>query len=254
MNAADDNAADDLSTSWGNSPRYHGHRRARPPVRRRLVLAAVVAGAGTAVVALFTVLAPPPPGRSVAVPSSGAALPTDAGIPSPSGPAQPSPGPGSSASWRPVPQPPLPSSASSPTTAPVSFPPVTYEAEAAANTLAGSARVASYDGASGGRIVRNIGAWGGDPAGTLRFEGVTVPADGTYTLRLFHVNLNDEPSRTAVIAVSGGPSVVVTVSGGATCCATATVTIALRKGANQITFGNPNGHAPSIDKIVISAS
>jgi hypothetical protein len=117
--------------------------------------------------------------------------------------------------------------------------------------LAGSARTAGYDGASGGRIVRNIGHWGDDPDGTLRFEGVTVPADGAYTLRFFHVNLNDEPTRTAVITVSGGASVVATVRGGGTCCASSVVTVTLKKGANQITFGNPNGHAPSIDKIVI---
>jgi len=101
--------------------------------------------------------------------------------------------------------------------------------------------------------VRNIGKWDRKtPAGTLRFNNVTVPADGTYTLVFFYVHLDDQPNRTAVITVAGQEPFSVSVVG-ATCCASRTVLVALRKGSNAITLGNPAGHAPSIDKIVISA-
>jgi alpha-galactosidase len=133
---------------------------------------------------------------------------------------------------------------------------VTYEAEAPGNDLGGTASVDRYPGASGGRIVRNIGAWYGGwygprKAGSLRFTGVTAPVTGTYLLSFFYVHLDGEAVRTAVIAVSGSPPVTLSVSGGANCCAVARLRITLRQGANTVTFFNPTGHAPSIDKIVI---
>jgi len=136
---------------------------------------------------------------------------------------------------------------------PSPFGPVTIEAEALTNRIAGSAWVDSYPGASGGSIVRNIGNWDRkSPLGTLTFN-VTVPAAGTYTLVFFYVHLDDEPDRTAVISVAGQATISVDVVGSATCCASRSVTVTLRKGANAITFGNPDGHAPSLDKIVIRA-
>jgi len=38
---------------------------------------------------------------------------------------------------------------------------------------------------------------------------------------------------------------------GSACCASKTIIVTLRKGSNAITFGNPDGHAPSLDKIII---
>jgi len=137
-----------------------------------------------------------------------------------------------------------------PTKSSAPFTPVAYEAEAATNTVSGSAHVSTYPGASGGKIVRNIGAWGG-AAGVLRFGSVTVPADGTYTLAFFYVHLDDQPSRTAVITVAGQDPISVPVTGGSICCVTKVITVVLTKGANVVTFTNPGGQAPSIDKIVI---
>ncbi|GAA3205837.1 hypothetical protein ACFO1B_33820 [Dactylosporangium siamense] len=136
---------------------------------------------------------------------------------------------------------------------PVTFGPVTYEAEAPGNTRGGSAWVDRYPGASGGSIVRNIGDWGSrDGDGFLRFENVTVPVAGTYTLRLFHVNIDNERTRTAVVTVAGRDPQRVTLTGGSTCCTGSTLKVQLRKDGNTITVSNPDGHAPSVDRIVLS--
>ena len=112
-----------------------------------------------------------------------------------------------------------------------------------------------YPGASGGQVARNIGNWkGAREAGWLRFNTVTAPRTGTYLLTFFYVHLDDETARTVVVQVSGSAPVSLTVTGGATCCAAARQRIVLQQGANTITFTNPDDHAPSIDKIVISAS
>ena len=136
---------------------------------------------------------------------------------------------------------------------PGQFGPITYEAETNANTLAGSAAVVTYPGASGGSIVRNIGDWGiGSGPGTLRFENVDVPAAGSYSLTFFHVNIDNERIRTAVITVDGIDPILVTITGTSTCCLSTTIRVTLKQGRNSITFSNNSAHAPSIDKITIS--
>jgi hypothetical protein len=131
--------------------------------------------------------------------------------------------------------------------------PVTYEAEAASNALTGSAFAGRYQGASGGRVVENIGRWSGGP-GTLRFNRVTAPTAGRYTLTYFFLHVNGEATRTVTIVVSQSQPITVTASGGSTCCARQVVTVFLQAGPNAITFANPRGHAPAIDKIEISAA
>ena len=44
------------------------------------------------------------------------------------------------------------------------------------------------------------------------------------------------------------------MTGTDTCCSAAHLRITLRQGSNTITFSQPDGHAPSLDKIVVSAS
>lgn len=132
--------------------------------------------------------------------------------------------------------------------------PETYEAEAPANTLLGSARTSVYPNASGGVIVQTLGTWGGTVGeGALRFNDVIAPASGTYALTFYYAQPNDEPTRTAVVTASGSGSVSVTVAGNATCCSAQRIRVELDAGANSVTFSNPSGHAPAIDKIVISA-
>jgi hypothetical protein len=144
--------------------------------------------------------------------------------------------------------------ARTPSPRPKPFAPVTYEAEAPGNTLSGSAWVDSYPGASGGRIVRNLGRWAGTRVpGSLRFNGVTVPVAGTYTLTFFYVHLDNEQRRDVDITVAGSAPVQLAVDGSSTCCASRSLRVRLAAGGNAITFTNPDDHAPSIDKIVISA-
>ncbi len=134
----------------------------------------------------------------------------------------------------------------------VSMAPVTYEAEAPENILAGSASRSAYPDASGGQIVHGLGNYQKpEGPGALKFA-VAVPAAGTYVLTFYYVHLNGEPLRTAIVSINDDPSFPVTVSGSAICCATASVNIKLRAGANTITFTNPESHAPSIDRIVLS--
>jgi hypothetical protein len=135
------------------------------------------------------------------------------------------------------------------------FQPIGLEAEEASAELSGPAEVVAYTGASGGRIVQNLGRIGpgAKRTGTLTFPGVTVPGDGRYTLTLYLVNNGTGGSGTVVVTVAGGGSVSVSAPGGGDCCIRTAVTINLRKGPNSVTVGNPDGRAPSLDRIVISA-
>jgi hypothetical protein len=131
--------------------------------------------------------------------------------------------------------------------------PATYLADAPANTLFGSARIQTYPGTSDGVIVHTLGNWGKEIGeGALRVNDVVVPATGAYALTLYYVLPNTEPIRSVVITASGSTSVSVTVAGNAICCSRQMVRVDLNKGTNSITFSNPAGHAPAIDKIVIS--
>ncbi len=132
-------------------------------------------------------------------------------------------------------------------------PPMTYEADAPANTLFGSAVARTYPGASDGVIVQTLGNWGtGVGEGALRVNDVMVPGTGMYALTFYYVLPTNEPTRSVIITASGFGSVSVTVAGNTTCCSSQIVHVVLDKGINSITFSNPKGHAPAIDKIVIS--
>lgn len=133
------------------------------------------------------------------------------------------------------------------------FAPATIEAEAPTNRLSGSARVDAYPDASGGRIVHGLGNYHKPQGpGVLRFN-ITAPVDGTYTLTFYYVHLNGDGVRTAVITVDSDPPVSVSVAGSLFCCRSRSLPVHLRSGYNSIAFGNPTDHAPSIDRIVISA-
>lgn len=131
--------------------------------------------------------------------------------------------------------------------------PVPYEAEADTTTVGGSAWVYPYPNASGGHLVRNVGDWHSRRGpGWLRFNAVAVPVDGTYALTIHAAHLDGEPARTVVIATDSGGSHTIVVAAGSRCCATVTVPVRLRKGANRVTLSNSRGRAPAIDRIVVS--
>jgi hypothetical protein len=216
--------------------------------RRRMLLLFIAAG--LVVTAIFVVGAlrtgngtDRRGGGAVGVTYTGSAPPAEAS-PAPSGSAAPSPTATPPESLTPTVAKPPP---------PVRYGPVTIEAEDPANTLGGSARVAKYPDSSGGEIVRNIGDWDtSDGDGVLRFEDVDVPVAGTYTLKVFHVNLDNERTRTAIVTVGGESPVSLTINGSSACCSVSGILVQLRKGRNTITIANPDGHAPSMDRIELS--
>jgi hypothetical protein len=133
--------------------------------------------------------------------------------------------------------------------------PITVEAEASANTLSGTARTVTYSGASGGRIVMQIGDWGGrENDGTLRLNNVTVPAAGSYRLTIWYVNVDTfgEQNTHTVLVTVGGRTTSVTATSGQRCCVSTAVTVTFASGANTVTFTNPTSRAPAIDKVVVS--
>ncbi|MFI5914512.1 hypothetical protein [Dactylosporangium sp. NPDC051541] len=230
--------------------------------RRRMV--ALVAASALVVVAVLAVGVlltddtdrAPLVGRSANYSADAAVpMPGETGGPAGQSPAlSPAPSASSSAAG-PTTAPPEGTATSGPTGAPkpVRFGPVTIEAEAAGNAIGGSAWVDRYPGASGGRIVRNLGDWDDRRGpGILRFEDVSVPATGTYTVTVFHVNIDNEPRRTLVVAVNDEQARSFALRGGSTCCTASTLRLDLRKGRNTIAFGNPSGHAPSLDRIVVA--
>jgi len=223
-----------------------------PPThrRRRWALAGIVAVLlllPTALIVSLDSMGHAP--RTASIPSIGAVSLGATG----SGPASPAGTSASTAGSAPSSPAGVPPVMAGTTRPPVRFGPVTIEAEAPGNALHGSAWVAPYPGASGGNIVRNIGNWGDRRGpGILLFQDVTVPVDGAYTLTFFFVNIDNEPARTAVITVLGGEAQSVPVQGSSICCLPASVRVTLRGGTNIVTFGNETGHAPSIDRIVLS--
>jgi hypothetical protein len=137
------------------------------------------------------------------------------------------------------------------------FSTITVEAEAGPPTvsLIGSAQVTTYKGASGGRIVEDIGNWGaGQPPGALRINGVTIPTAGRYQIAIYYTNAKSPGNRDAVVSGTGAQPVTLTFSGGRNCCGVRTVVTTLSAGTYSITIANPTGMGPSIDKVVITAA
>ena len=138
-----------------------------------------------------------------------------------------------------------------------------YQAEAAGNTLAGTAVVVSDSAASGGSYVGWLGA---GAANTMRFNSVTASAAGRYRMVVSYANgeLGDGATnynsnivdRYAEISVNGGTAQKVFFRNtlGWSNYWTTVVDVDLAAGANTITFGNSSsGYAPNIDRIQIAA-
>jgi len=139
-----------------------------------------------------------------------------------------------------------------------------YEAEAAANTRAGTAVVVSDSAASGGNYVGWLGA---GAANTLRFNSVTASTAGRYRMVVGYANgeLGDGATnynsnivdRYAEISVNGGTAKKVYFRNtlGWSNYWTTVVDVDLVAGANTVTFGNSSsGYAPNLDRIQIAAA
>jgi alpha-galactosidase len=125
--------------------------------------------------------------------------------------------------------------------------PVTVEAEAAGNTLAGAAAIATCSTCSGGAKVRFIGN------GAANYEtigNVTAGSAGNHQLTITY---EVDGTRTLDVSVNGGAPVAVPVTGTSwSAPARTTVTVALAAGTNSLTFSNPSAYAPDLDQISVS--
>jgi hypothetical protein len=125
-----------------------------------------------------------------------------------------------------------------------------YEAESAANTVAGGAGVASCSTCSGGAKVGFVGE-----GGTLTFNGVTAPSAGTYQVTIAYCD-GSATGRQATVSVNGGPAQTLsfTPTGSFTTVAAMTVPLALAAGANTIEFANPAAYAPDFDRLIVASA
>jgi hypothetical protein len=235
--------ADSWTEDSADEERYQGRRRAEVRSRRW----PRVAG-GLVLLALIAVGAwvwwPTPPGRGSQLALTPSAAPdTDT-----ADPGQTSAAPGA----RPSMSDPAPTARA---TAEPAFATLTVEAEAGPPlvTLIGSAHVTTYNGASGGRIVTNIGNGGSGLPGALRINDVTIPRAGRYQIAVYYTNAQSPGSHNAVVNGAGAQPIVVTFSGGRKCCGVRKISVTLAAGTYSITIANPNDTGPSIDKVVISA-
>lgn len=152
------------------------------------------------------------------------------------------------------------SPAAAPTRAPAVPPPApadpntgpvftSYEAEAAFRV--GAVRVDALAGASGGRIVQNVGR---DPAGRiglLVFTKVAAPRTGRYALTVDYVSAE---KRSAAILVNDAdrPTVVEFAGNGSwTAVQHQTLTVDLVAGFNTIAFDNATDVTPRLDRITV---
>jgi hypothetical protein len=137
-------------------------------------------------------------------------------------------------------------------TASAATPPLatSYEAEAAANTIAGGAGVTSCSTCSGGEKVGFVGE-----GGTLTFNGVSAPSAGTYQVTIAYLD-GSATGRQADVSVNGGPAQLVqfTPTGSFSTVGTMTIPLALTAGNNTIEFSDPSAYAPDFDRMVVAGA
>ncbi len=123
--------------------------------------------------------------------------------------------------------------------------PVAYEAEDPANQLAGGAVISDCTDCSGGAKAGYIGG-----SGTMAFPSITAPADGSYLLTIDYVAADS--SRLAKITVKGRTTWLNapgTNDNDWNTPQTVQVMVDLQAGENKISFGNPDGSAPDLDRL-----
>jgi hypothetical protein len=137
-------------------------------------------------------------------------------------------------------------------TASAATPPLatSYEAEAAANTIAGGAGATSCSTCSGGSKVGFVGE-----GGTLTFNNVSVPSAGTYQVTIAYLD-GSATGRPADVSVNGGAAqpIQFTPTGSFSTVGTMTIPLTLNAGANTIEFSDPSAYTPDFDRIIVAGS
>ncbi|MET8149952.1 CBM35 domain-containing protein [Actinoplanes sp. NPDC049668] len=120
-----------------------------------------------------------------------------------------------------------------------------YEAESPRNVLGGKARPLPRDDASDGLVVRFVG---NGEANFLRFTGLTVPASGTYNVRVHYIS--GEP-RGATVLVNGRlvENLTFPASPDWYTVDALVLPLTLKAGANTIEVRNDTDYAPDFDRI-----
>ncbi|HEY2521690.1 MAG TPA: NEW3 domain-containing protein [Streptosporangiaceae bacterium] len=123
-----------------------------------------------------------------------------------------------------------------------------YEAEAAANTLAGGAVVSACSTCSGGSKVGFVGE-----GGTLTVNNVDVPSAGTYRVTLIYAT---DGVRPGIVAADGGAGQTLSFpsTGSFNTPGALTVSLALNAGANTIELSDPSAYTPDFDRIIVAAA
>jgi hypothetical protein len=123
-----------------------------------------------------------------------------------------------------------------------------YEAEAAANTLAGGAVVSACATCSGGSKVGYVGN-----GGTLTFNNITAPSAGTYRVTLLYAT---DGVRPGLVSADGGAAQTLSFpsTGSFNTPGALTVSLALNAGANTIQLSDPSAYAPDFDRIIVAAA
>jgi hypothetical protein len=206
-------------------------------------------GLALGALAIIALNGPTAAGKPGAGPGAPPAVPASIGDDNGGSSVEPSPSATATPSPSPHPQTP-PATSPQPTQLRPAQPPMSYEAESAANVLGSGARVDRMKRASGGLAVYGIG---GPNQGTLRFTGITATTSGVYALTVFYRNPDGTP-RSARITVDNRLGTTLDFPHTEGCCVqTRSTTIRLTAGiGNTIEFANPVSPAPDIDRITIA--
>ena len=128
--------------------------------------------------------------------------------------------------------------------------PRAYEAEAAANSLTGSARANTCRPCSGGR---NIGYIGGPGDGVLRFNGVSAAREQDYFITFYYSNGSPSNLTAFVGHKDNSVRLIFPPSGGWMNIGSVTARVHLAAGMNSIEVYNHLGHfIADIDRIVVA--
>jgi len=121
----------------------------------------------------------------------------------------------------------------------------TYEAEVA--TLSGSVTGGFSNYSSGLGKAGNIGA---GAANSVTFSNVTVPVSGTYQLE---IDYQTSGQRSFFMSINGAAATELDLNGSSfDDPAPSVLSVQLHAGTNTISFANPTGYAPDLDRIVVA--